>query len=367
MKILYVTTISGTLGFFKEFIGELIRDGHTVDVACNDSKNVVNPIITDYGCKVFSLSCTRSPLNKATLKTIRQIRDIVSSNGYDVVHCHTPIAAMCTRIACRKLRTNGVKVIYTAHGFHFYKGAPKKNWIVYYPIEKMCSRWTDVLITINQEDYEFARRKLKANRILYVPGVGIDISNISKKEVDKEEKRRDLGVPQNSTLLLSVGELNENKNHEIVIRAIAEIDNDNIYYVIAGRGNRHDYLLNLISELGLESRVKLLGYRTDVLEVYKAADVFIHPSFREGLPVSVMEAMVCGLPVIASSIRGNVDLIDNNGGKLFNPYSIQDCRIAIQETIDSELVEMGEYNKIKAQSFGVDRINNIMKNIYESL
>ena len=166
MKILYVTTIGSTMNFFKSFIGELISEGHTVDIACNNSKSPVPEIYSDWGCNIYPISCTRSPMNKGTVKAISELKKIVAENKYDIVHCHTPIAAMCTRLACKDLRKNGVRVIYTAHGFHFYNGAPKKNWLMYYPVEKICAKYTDTLITINKEDYEFAKKKMKAkNRI----------------------------------------------------------------------------------------------------------------------------------------------------------------------------------------------------------
>ena len=159
--------------FFIQLVKELVEEGHTVDIAANTSiSNVPNEYI-ELGCNVFPISCTRSPLERGTVTAIKQLKQVVSVGNYDIVHCHTPIAAMCTRLACRKVRKQGTRVFYTAHGFHFYKGAPLKNWLLYYPVEKLCAYWTDVLITINQEDYVLAQGKLAAKRIEYIPGVGI--------------------------------------------------------------------------------------------------------------------------------------------------------------------------------------------------
>ena len=301
MKILYVTTIGGTMDFFKKFIKELIAKGHSVDIATNDSISKVSDCFYQWGCKVYSISTSRSPFSFGNIKAIKQIRNI--AKDYDIVHCHTPLAGMATRLACRKLRKRqGFKVIYTAHGFHFYKGAPKKNWMIYYPIEKICSKWTDVLITINKEDYELAKKKMKAKRVEYVPGVGIDVKKFSSVVVDKNKKREELGIPENAYLILSVGELNQNKNHQVVIKAISKLNNQNIHYAIAGIGDQKENLEKLAKDLNVN--LHLLGYRKDVAELYHMADLFAFPSIREGLGLAAIEAMASGLPLICSDNRG---------------------------------------------------------------
>lgn len=362
MKILYITTIGTTMNFFTRYIQSLLKEGHTVDIATNENASKVADCYREWGCKVYSISCTRSPLNKGTFKAIKEIRAIVKDGGYELVHCHTPIAAMCTRLACKKLRKSGVKVIYTAHGFHFYKGAPKKNWMLFYTIEKLCARHTDVLITINREDYALAERKMKAKRIAYVPGVGIDLEKFSQPSVTREDKRRELGIPDSSTLLLSVGELNQNKNHETVIRAIANMEN--VRYLIAGKGGLDGYLQGLIDELGMTDRVQLLGYRSDIRELLIASDVFVFPSYREGLSVSVMEAMASGLSVVCSRIRGNTDLVDEKGGAHFNPHSVEDCRNAIESVLSADMSEHGKYNKEKIKAFSCETVDKLMREIY---
>ncbi len=368
MKILYVTTIGSTMGFFKSFISDLVKAGHTVDIACNDKDSKVPELYTEIGCNIYTISCTRSPINKGTLKAISEIKKLVSENKYDIVHCHTPIAAMCTRLACKKLRKKkDVKVIYTAHGFHFYEGAPKKNWLMYYPIEKICSHFTDALITINKEDYDLAKRKMKAKSIDYVPGVGIDVQKFADTVIDRAEKRRELGVPEDAFLLLSVGELNENKNHKTVIRALALLGDKNIHYAIAGKGELHDEIINLANELGIADRVHLLGFRKDVAELYKAADCFVHPSFREGLPVSIMEAMASGLPIVASEIRGCVDLVDNSSGRLFDAHSVDSCKNALNEIVNGDISKAKESNSEKAAVYSTDVINSAMKKIYNTV
>ena len=322
MKVLYVTTVGATMGFFKDFIRQLIDAGHTVDIACNDRAWAAPDCYSEWNCNIHQIDCSRSPLSGSNLKAVKQIRALVKANGYDIVHCHTPVAAVCARLACRRLRkAMGVKVVYTAHGFHFFKGAPKKNWLVFYPLEWLCAHWTDVLITINSEDYALARARLHAKKVEYVPGVGISIDKFASAEADRDAKREELGIPRDAFLLLSVGELNANKNHEVVLRAMALLDSEKTHYAIAGKGELDAYLTETAESLGLKERFHLLGFRSDVPELYRTADVFIHPSFREGLPVSVMEAIAAHLPVLCSDIRGARDLVDKK--LLFDPRSAE--------------------------------------------
>ena len=365
MKILYVTTIGGTMNFFKTFIGELVKQGHKVDLACNDTVSKPAEVYGEMGCEIYSISTSRSPYSKGNIIAIKQLKKLIEENQYDIVHCHTPLAAMCTRIACRKARKKGTKVIYTAHGFHFYKGAPIKNWLLYYPIEKICSYWTDVLININLEDYAFSQKKMKAKRIEYVPGVGIDSSRFANITVDKTEKRKELGISENATVVMSVGELNTNKNHEVIIRAVAEIKD--VYYIVAGKGALKEYLENLSKELGVEDRVKILGFRRDIGELLNCVDIFAFPSYREGLPVSLMEAMFCGIPAVASDIRGVRDLIeDGKNGFLCNPFDYNTFSDKLKKLSENiELCEtVGKINKEKVDAFNMETVNKTMRQIY---
>jgi glycosyltransferase involved in cell wall biosynthesis len=366
MKILYVTTIGGTMSFFKNFLCELIKDGHTVDIATNENDRPVPDYYKEWGCKIHQIDTSRSPLSKSNITAYKQLKKLVESGEYDIVHCHTPVAAMITRLACRKVRKKGTKVFYTAHGFHFYKGAPKLNWLIYYPIEKICSYFTDVLITINKEDYALAQKKMKSKKVEYVPGVGIEVEKFANPGVTREQKREELGIPQNVKLIISVGELNKNKNHETVIRAIKDLD---VYYIIAGVGDLQDYLQSLINELNLTNRVKLLGYRTDVAELYAAADVFVFPSFREGLGLAAIEGMGFGLPLVVADNRGTRDFCEKGvNGILCNPLCVNEFQKSIENILnDSTLREvMRQANIEKAKIFDVEFINDKMLKIYFS-
>ena len=364
MKILYVTTVGITMIFFKDLVRSLTDEGHTVDIICNETDEAVPDCYREWGCKIYAHTCSRSPFAKGNLDAIGQIRKLVEENRYDIVHCHTPIASICTRLACRKLRKTGVKVFYTAHGFHFYKGAPLINWLLYYPAEKLCARFTDTLITINKEDYELAKRKMKAKRVEYVPGVGIDVEKFKNTVVDRAAKRRELGVPEDAFLLVSVGELNKNKNHEVVIRALSQMSDSSVHYAIAGTGPLKAYLENLAKELHVEDRLHLLGYRNDVAEIYKAGDGYVLPSFREGLNVSIMEAMASGLPCIASKIRGNTDLIDENGGGTFDPKDVMSVLTALESLQQRNSGVLGKYNEEKVRQYRKESVLEKMRGMY---
>lgn len=365
MKILYVTTLSNTANaFLIPHIRMLINEGHQVDLAFHIVYEV-NKEIKDMGCRVYDIPFQRSPKSTRNFEAYKLIKNLIAEEEYDLVHTHTPVASTIVRLACKKKKQ--VRVIYTAHGLHFYKGAPIKNWLIYYPIERYLSKYTDTLITINKEDFNLAKKHFKAKKIEYVPGVGLDIDKFKKIIINREVKRKEIEVPKDSTVFLSVGELNKNKNHEVVIRAIARLNNPNIHYVICGKGELKKYLINLSKELGVSNQIHLLGLRQDVAEIYNIADLFIFPSFREGLSVSLMEAMSSGLPIICSNIRGNVDLIEKNkGGLLFSPNDVEGLSEAIKHIFSRKLLnQFGKFNENKIREFSLNSVLEEMESIYK--
>lgn len=351
--------------FFKPHIEMLVKQGHHVDIACNAADLPLDGLYRELGCHFFQVDFSRSPLSKDNVTAFKQLKKVVKEGNYDIVHCHTPNASVITRLVCRKFRKrDGLKVFYTAHGFHFYRGAPLLNWMVFYPVEKFCSRFTDKLITINREDFALAKKKFKAKEVCYIPGVGIDLSKFENIQADRAAKRREIGVPEDAFLLLSVGELNENKNHQVIIKALAKLKNPNVHYAIAGTGDQRTVLIELAEKLGVSEQVHLLGYRNDVLELYATTDVYVLPSIREGLNVSLIEAMASGMPCIAGRIRGNVDLIDDAGGKLFDPNDAADfigCVCALQSETTTK---MGTHNKEKVRDFEIENVLFHIKELY---
>lgn len=277
----------------------------------------------------------RNPLKPGNVKAYKMLREIIEKEQFDLIYCHTPVGAMLARLAGISARKKGTKVIYMAHGFHFYNGAPLLNWMIYYPVEKFLSRFTDGLITINQEDYRRAQ-KFYAGKTILIPGVGIDLDKFQKKEPTRQEIRNKLGIPDGKIILMSVGELTKRKNHMVVVEALAWLKEYDILYVICGDGPLKAQLRAKAEELGVRDRLKLLGFRKDIAELHKAADIFVFPSLQEGLPVAVMEAMASGLPIVASKIRGNEDLISNNqGGYLINPKDSEQIAKAIEKMIQN--------------------------------
>lgn len=361
-KVLFTATVVKThinvfhlpyLKWFKE-------KGYEVHVAAkNDFIN--EPCIIPNCDKYYDIQFARFPFSKANINAYKELKKLIQENNYDIIHCHTPVAGVLTRLAARK--SKNTTVIYTAHGFHFFKGAPLLNWLIYYPVERFCARYTDKLITINKEDYERAKRfKLRKNgKVYYVPGVGINLEKIENLKVDIKQKKKELVIPEDIPVLLSVGELIKRKNYKTVLKALSQIKDKNFIYLICGRGVLMEYLHNLTKQLGLESKVKFLGFRKDIAEICKTADLFIFPSYQEGLPVALMEAMACELPVIASNVRGNRDLIAKEN--LFEPEDIAALTNLIKEQL--EAIQNKELKKVAYANLEQYSLKNVLKQMAE--
>lgn len=275
------------------------------------------PLNIPYCDKYFDIPFSRRPLRIDNWKALNLLKDIIHENGYDFIHCNTPVGGAIGRMAAKNLRRSGTKILYTAHGLHFYRGAPLWNWILYYPIEKWLTKHTDLLITINSEDYQQAQKWADC-AVIKMPGVGFGVNHITSDEsvAIRQEVRSKYGIPMDSFVLLSVGELNANKNHKAVIHGMAKIAGEKPYYIICGEGSLKGTLEKTVEKLGLKKYIIFTGYINNVQEICHAADTFIFPSKREGLPVSMLEAMKVGLPIICSDIRGNRDLVLNQDGGL---------------------------------------------------
>lgn len=370
MRILYVTTVSGMMSFFQEHFKMLVKKGCEVELACNNEFGL-RSYIECFNFKIHDISFSRTPFSKRNIFAFLQIKELIKNGGYDVIHCHSPVAAFLTRIACFFCKNNA-KVIYTAHGFHFYSGAPIKNWVIYGVLEYFCSFITDVLIVINQEDYSFSQKHLHAKEIYYVPGVGFDkVGEGNGSCSSRREMRKIFKCLDEELLIVSVGELNDNKNHIVVINALADLKKENprlkFKFIICGKGNLKEKLLNAIEGFGLQKEVMLLGYRNDISEILNAADLFVFPSYREGLSVALMEAMNKQLPVICSRIRGNVDLIDKAGGYLFDPSDKEELLICLKKFIQltkKEKDAMGKCNQEKVDTFSTERVLSELEKIY---
>lgn len=368
MKILYVTTISNTVNaFLIPHIKMLIEEGHEVHCAFNIVKEV-NEELIKMGCKIHNIEFQRSPLRKENIKAYKKLKKLIQQEKYDLVHTHTPVASACVRLACKNF--NNIKVIYTAHGFHFYKGAPIQNWLIYYPIEKWLSKYTDCLITINQEDFQRAKNSFKARRVEYIPSIGLNLDKFKKNTNTRQKIRKELGLTDKDFVVLSVGELNKNKNHATIIKAISKIKEKDIYYIICGEGPLKEYLRRLSIKLGIENQVILLGYRNDIADIYSVADVFAFPSRREGLGMAALEAMSSGLPLVTSNIHGIVDYsVNGETGFTCSPLDSSCFAIRISQLKKSpDLInKFGRNNVKKVDVFNINNVLRNVKKIYESL
>lgn len=367
-KVLFVATVvkKHINVFHLPYLQWFQEQEYEAHVAARDDFNGEECIIPHCD-KYFDIPFERSPLNKNNIKAYKQLKKIINENNYEIIHCHTPVAAMLTRLAARKSRRSGTKVIYTAHGFHFFKGASLINWLIYFPVEWICSFLTDTLITINREDYNLAKRLMQSKKIEYVNGVGINTNIMTSGIQDKNIVRKKLKIPNDAIVLLSVGELSKRKNHEFVIKSLAKIENDNIYYLICGEGDLYSYLSKLSEDLHLKQRVIFLGFRKDVRDICRSSDIFVFPSLQEGLPVSLMEAMSIGLPVICSNVRGNRDLIQEKSC-IFELNDLQKLTMILNELIKNPTSRerLGIYNKENIKKYSLEYVLQEMIDIYSS-
>ncbi len=373
--LVYASVASMIQQFNMDNIRLLIDSGYQVDVACNMKQGSTITIekiesmkqeLEMMGVKIYHIPIPRKITAVGEIiESFNFTRKLINEREYALIHCHSPIGGMICRLANRcSNRYRNSKVIYTAHGFHFFKGAPKRNWLLFYPVELACAYFTDILITINQEDYALAQKKFKHTKVVYVPGVGVDTKKFRSNLPKKNNLRQSLEIDNNDILLVSVGELSTRKNHEVVIRALAQIENNSLKYVICGLGSLQDYLEKLVSDLQIESQVFFLGYRSDIADILNISNIYVFPSLQEGLPVALMEAMACGKAVVCSSIRGNTDLIDEKGGALFDPENSDSCMRAIKDLLNRDLTEMGKYNRKKVEGFSREKVEDCMRKIY---
>ena len=374
-KILYTATVVKThiMQFHIPYLLMLQDMGWRTEVAArNDYEDPRDCVIP--GCDQYhDIPFERMPWNPENMACYRRLKALIQEKQYDVIHCHTPVGAMVTRLAAARARKQGTKVIYTAHGFHFFKGAPLLNWLCYYPAEWLLAPLTDVLVTINREDYGFAKKHLHAKKIVYIPGVGVDREKFCPDPEIRRQKREELGFGDQDFVILTVAEMTKNKNHATVLRALSELKDreefSHIYYLIAGRGTEQETLQKLSEELGISDHVQFLGYRSDAADLYRAADLFAFMSFREGLSLALMESMSSGLPALCGEIRGNTDLVENGVSGLFSENTPE----AVAENILKVFHDPALRQKIsagareKTEAFSRQRVQSAMKALYEEV
>ena len=290
-KVLFVAHVDSHIRHFHlPYLKYFKEKGYEVHVATSNDENEKFP-----NCDVkHTISFERSPFKLNNIRAIFQMKKLLSENDFTLVHCHTPMGGVVTRLACKKAKKNGTKIFYTGHGLHFYHGAPIKNWILYYPIEKHLSRLTDVLITINKEDFEITKKRFKAKRNYLVHGVGVDSNKFNENPLSQEESsslKEELHILENDFCIFYVAELIPRKNQMMMIHAMKDIiaKNNHIKLFLVGNGILTEMYQNEIKKEGLQNYINMLGYRKDVPKLLKVADLCVSTSTQEGLGLNLVE------------------------------------------------------------------------------
>lgn len=364
MKILITATVmSHVAQFHKPLAKVLHRHGCLVEVAARDNLAEKNGLNLNWADKIYDVPFERSPLSRSNLKAYKRLRQIISEGAYDIIHCNTPMGGIVTRLAARG---SGTRVIYTAHGFHFYRGASRKAWMIYYPIEKLFCRLTSTLITINREDRDLSKRRFKVDTE-YIHGVGVDASRYIPERAD-DKLRRELGVVDRR-VILNIGELLPNKGQRFAIEAIREVvrRHKNALLVIAGNGPERNALEAQVNETGLTDSVRFIGYCTCLEKWQRAAEMLVACSRREGLPLNVVETMLSGNPAVVSDNRGHRELVDDGVTGFIVPHGDS---IAIADRIcrlldDGDLrTRMGNAALSKGLLYSAENVEKELEHIY---
>lgn len=386
-KALLVSRVSGFVPQFVMHDVSILQDmGYEVHYAADFNKVVYGPDnsrLDGTGIIRHQIDFVKSPFSSKVRKSYQQMCQLLEEEKFDLIHCHMPMSSVIARRAAeyvKKKTGRNVPVLYTAHGFHFYSGAPLKNWM-YYPVERHYSKYTDRLILMNKEDFSRGQKFPVRGEVKYVPGVGVPKEVYEKVNNQKQapDLRKELGLEENISLLACVGELSKRKNHALLLEMMAELKDLDLALVIFGEGDQREYLEQQIKELELEKYVFLKGYEKEVSRYLPQVQLFVFPSLQEGLPMAVMEAMAAGLPVVASRIRGITDLIQHTkGGYLvegFSPvdYGVKVRRMFVEKegksAIPRELrrKEMGLWNQNRVKDFSKEIVEQRMREIYQEL
>lgn len=355
-KVLFVANVvkEHILKFHVPTIKRLKEIGWTVDVAASGEEAV------PYCDHQIRGAWKRSPFTPDTLKGVRQLERIIEEGDYDIVYCHTPVGALVARLAARKARKRGTKVVYFAHGFHFFAGAPLINWLLFYPIERLLARHTDLLITLNDEDYARARRVFRGLPVRQVPGIGVDFErlHVENPQEARVQRRAEWGIPQDALVLMYVAELIPNKNQGMLFEALQEIrkERTDTYLVLVGPDHADGYFGRLAQEMGVADFVVFTGWRSDIGACLRAADICVASSRREGLALNIVEAMYCGLPVVATDNRGHVPIIRDgeNGFLVHVGESGKMARRVLELTENPQLRE--QFVREDLSRFGAERV-----------
>lgn len=375
MKILFVATVRSHIGqFHMPFIRELKARGVEVHAAFKDNSADKPGLDLSAIDKTFEVPFERQPLRPNNIKAYRELKKIIDGNGYDAVHCHTPMGAVITRLAAKSARKKGTKVIYTAHGFHFFKGASIKNWMFFYPVEKYLSKYTDCLITINSEDCELAhKKKFRAGKIYKVHGVGVELDKFKAVDADEKERlRAEYGYDGDTFIMIYPADLSVRKNQPMLFDALQKIaeKNKNVKLLLPGQPIRLEEYKKMISERGIADNVEFLGYRRDINNLVGLSDLSVASSFQEGLPINIIEAMAMDNAIVATDVRGNNDAVEDGVNGYLVPVGDSDLMAEkILELMNDreKLRTFGENGLDMVKDFSTENVNREMLTIYGNL
>lgn len=363
-KVLFVATVTGHINAFHiPYLKMLNEQGYEVHVASNGEEKI------EYCDKHFNIPFERNPVKLKNIKAYKELKKVINDERYDIIHCHTPVGGVLTRLAAKKVRKNGTIVIYTAHGFHFYKGAPLINWLIYYPIEKWLAKYVDTIITINREDYDIARKNFThCKDIQYIPGVGVETEKFDfvMNEEEKNILRESLGINKNDFVLIYPARLAKDKNHKLLLELMKKINNKRIILLLPGTDEMMGFCEKKINEYHLNN-VKVLGFRKDIPKLLKISHILVSSSIREGFGVNLVEALYSHIPIIAVDNRGHRDIVDNNKNGFLVKNQVDDLEKQVLKLYYNKEI----YKRLKAftyksaEKFSTSNSLKIMKGIYD--
>ncbi len=368
-KIMVLCTTDNMIWqFLLPHIKDMQENGNMIECVCAKTGFWFEELKAQHGLTMHEINFARNPLKPANIKAYKQLKQLQKANNYDLIYCQQPVGGLMGRLLAKKFK---IPCIYTAHGFHFYKGCSLINKLVYKSVEKWASKYTDILITINEEDYQNAK-KMKAKKVFKINGIGIDTNKLNVPEFDKNEFKKELGLEPSNKVITTISELNKNKNYITMLEAIKELvqKDGSVRFISCGHGVWEEKIKNYAKKLGIADKCLFLGYRKDIGKILQITDVFMHASHREGLTLSVMEAMNFGLPCVVSNVRGNRDLIiDGKGGYVLECDDAKGFSEKLYEilTDKDKAKQFGEFNIEQSKLYTIESVKAELDKIYDEL
>lgn len=365
-KVLYTANVpTHILAFHVPYLRWFKEEGFEVHVAVNGWQEI------PFADEVFDVPFGRKVSSMGNVKAYRQLKDLCEQHQYDIVHCHTPIAAAITRLASNKSRKKGTRVLYTSHGFNFFKDASLKRWFTFLPAEWLLSFMTDGIITINREDYQYLQKfNFQSNGKYKIDGIGLDPERLKvKSKQSKKDLRDEFAFTDDQILVLYIAEFIERKNHRFIIKNILDLvsENPDLRFMFAGRGQLMEEMKDFADSQGVQDYVNFLGFRKDIGKFIEMSDIGISSSRYEGLGLGVAEMMYNGLPVVISNDRGHRELVKHgdNGFIFEQGDSEQFKRYLLDLSFGKKLRdEVGKKGELRMQDFIIDKSLAKMETIY---